>query len=212
MIGFAIPTNVKDEALVDARRRQLTDAAVQLFARQGYHPTTVRDIALAAGVSVGSVYTYFPSKDQILESAAEQVAVAFSQRFASFEEETRTAQPAQRIAGAFSLLVQMVDQSSDLHLIVYRESATLEWSARARITTFELTMRKVFEDLLEQGVASGAFRPHDTRLRAQTALFLAHMWALKRWWLVRHMPHQAYAEAQVQMLLGDIFATEGRLD
>jgi len=52
-------------AAVD-RRRQILDAAIRVFARQGFHRCRVSDIADEAGVAYGLVYHYFDSKDQVL--------------------------------------------------------------------------------------------------------------------------------------------------
>jgi AcrR family transcriptional regulator len=48
------------------RRRQILDAAIRVFARQGFHSTRVADIADEAGVAYGLVYHYFKSKDEVL--------------------------------------------------------------------------------------------------------------------------------------------------
>jgi TetR/AcrR family transcriptional regulator, fatty acid metabolism regulator protein len=48
------------------RRRQILDAAIRVFARQGFHSCRVSDIADEAGVAYGLVYHYFRSKDQVL--------------------------------------------------------------------------------------------------------------------------------------------------
>ena len=48
------------------KRRQILDAAVRVFARQGFHATRVSDIADEAGVAYGLVYHYFNSKDEVL--------------------------------------------------------------------------------------------------------------------------------------------------
>jgi AcrR family transcriptional regulator len=48
------------------RRRQILEAAVRVFARQGFHACRVSDIADEAGVAYGLVYHYFKSKDQVL--------------------------------------------------------------------------------------------------------------------------------------------------
>ena len=48
------------------KRRQILDAAVRVFARQGFHSTRVSDIADEAGVAYGLVYHYFKSKDEVL--------------------------------------------------------------------------------------------------------------------------------------------------
>jgi TetR/AcrR family transcriptional regulator, fatty acid metabolism regulator protein len=52
----------------DAKRRLILDAAVRVFARQGYEASRVGDIATAAGVAYGLVYHYFGSKDAVLEA------------------------------------------------------------------------------------------------------------------------------------------------
>ena len=48
------------------KRRQILDAAIRVFARQGFHRCRVSDIADEAGVAYGLVYHYFKSKDQVL--------------------------------------------------------------------------------------------------------------------------------------------------
>ncbi|MEA2167409.1 MAG: TetR/AcrR family transcriptional regulator, fatty acid metabolism regulator protein [Solirubrobacteraceae bacterium] len=55
---------------VDAavRRRQILDAAVRVFARQGYNGCRVSDIADEAGVAYGLVYHYFGSKEEVLDT------------------------------------------------------------------------------------------------------------------------------------------------
>jgi TetR/AcrR family transcriptional regulator, fatty acid metabolism regulator protein len=54
-------------AAVD-KRRVILDAAVRVFARQGFHTCRVADIADEAGVAYGLVYHYFSSKDEILDT------------------------------------------------------------------------------------------------------------------------------------------------
>ena len=55
------------EAKAD-KRRQILDAAVRVFARQGFHACRVADIADEAGVAYGLVYHYFGSKDEVLDT------------------------------------------------------------------------------------------------------------------------------------------------
>lgn len=50
------------------KRRVILDAAVRVFARQGFHTCRVSDIADEAGVAYGLVYHYFPSKEAILDT------------------------------------------------------------------------------------------------------------------------------------------------
>jgi TetR/AcrR family transcriptional regulator, fatty acid metabolism regulator protein len=50
------------------RRRQILEAAVRVFARQGFHASRVADIADEAGVAYGLVYHYFRSKEEVLDT------------------------------------------------------------------------------------------------------------------------------------------------
>jgi TetR/AcrR family fatty acid metabolism transcriptional regulator len=72
------------------KRRQILDAAVTVFARQGFHATRVSDIADEAGVAYGLVYHYFNSKDQVLN---ELFLERWSLLLAAIEEAEKTDGP-----------------------------------------------------------------------------------------------------------------------
>lgn len=55
---------------LDARRREILEAAVRCFARRGYHGTTMQDVADEAELSKGALYRYFDGKEGILEALA----------------------------------------------------------------------------------------------------------------------------------------------
>jgi TetR/AcrR family fatty acid metabolism transcriptional regulator len=54
------------EQLITMRKKQILDAAAKVFAENGYHPTTIKDIARAAGVADGTIYIYFENKMALL--------------------------------------------------------------------------------------------------------------------------------------------------
>jgi len=60
-------SKTRTQAAAD-KRRQILDAAVRVFARQGFHGCRVSDIADEAGVAYGLVYHYFDSKDEVLDT------------------------------------------------------------------------------------------------------------------------------------------------
>jgi TetR/AcrR family transcriptional regulator, fatty acid metabolism regulator protein len=60
-------TAIRPSAAAD-KRRVILDAAVRVFARQGFHACRVSDIAEEAGVAYGLVYHYFASKDEVLDT------------------------------------------------------------------------------------------------------------------------------------------------
>jgi AcrR family transcriptional regulator len=78
-------------------RQRIVDAAVELFARQGYARTTVGQIEAAAGLTprAGGFYKHFPSKDAILEVALEQQTEVVDAIVAGLEESPLGDRPAE---------------------------------------------------------------------------------------------------------------------
>ena len=54
------------EQMAEARRTQILMGAAQVFAEKGYHKSTTKEIATAAGVSEGTIYNYFGNKRELL--------------------------------------------------------------------------------------------------------------------------------------------------
>ena len=54
------------ELVTAARRKQILDAATQVFAEKGFHRATIKEIAHVAGIADGTIYTYFASKTEVL--------------------------------------------------------------------------------------------------------------------------------------------------
>ena len=73
-----------ENGVAAGRRRQILDAAVRVFARQGFHASRVSDIADEAGVAYGLLYHYFRSKDELLDTV-------FTERWALMLEAIRAA-------------------------------------------------------------------------------------------------------------------------
>ncbi|MEV4537404.1 TetR/AcrR family transcriptional regulator [Asanoa sp. NPDC049518] len=65
------------------RRQQILDAAQRCFSEQGFHGTTMVHVIDEAGLSVGAVYRYFKSKNELITAIAESV---LSEASAMFEE------------------------------------------------------------------------------------------------------------------------------
>ena len=58
----------------DLRREQILEAAIKVFSEKGFHPAKMQEVANAAGVSNGTVYNYFRSKDEVLLALLAQLA------------------------------------------------------------------------------------------------------------------------------------------
>ncbi len=57
---------------LEARRREIMDAALACFGREGFHRTTMQDIVAETGMSAGAIYRYFPAKEDIVAAIADE--------------------------------------------------------------------------------------------------------------------------------------------
>lgn len=70
----------------DERRKEILEAATELFREQGFELTTVREIARRAGMAAGTVYLYFPSKEALLVALQEDYEAGLLDRFSEIAE------------------------------------------------------------------------------------------------------------------------------
>lgn len=75
----------RNEAKRIATRKQIIEAATHLFARLGYHKTTIQDIAVHIGMTTGAVFHYYDSKADILEDVVAKLDQSFDLYIAYLE-------------------------------------------------------------------------------------------------------------------------------
>ena len=68
-----VHASVKDERLIQKRRDQMINGAVNLFIEKGFHRTTTREIARAAGFSIGTLYEYIREKEDVLYLVCDRI-------------------------------------------------------------------------------------------------------------------------------------------
>ena len=101
------------------KRRAILDAAITVFARQGFHSARVSDVAAEAGVAYGLVYHYFDSKDQMLNEL-------FSERWAllleaSQDVQRRDASPREKLAGVAGFIIESYRHEPELMKVIIVE-------------------------------------------------------------------------------------------
>jgi TetR/AcrR family transcriptional regulator, fatty acid metabolism regulator protein len=101
------------------KRRAILDAAITVFARQGFHSARVSDVAAEAGVAYGLVYHYFESKEQMLNEL-------FSERWkllleASQEMQRSDASPRDKLRGVASFIIESYRHEPELMKVIIVE-------------------------------------------------------------------------------------------
>ena len=145
------------EEAVASRKDRIENAAKQLFIRQGFHATSIRNIAARAGTSLGNLYNYYPTKEAILGSIISKYQRVIDERLRSMFEQIDEPLSAKGLTKFARLAKGMVNDHHDFWLLMYID--VLEFENRHFRKMFEnLThnlrrrFEKPFDDLKRKGV------------------------------------------------------------
>jgi TetR/AcrR family fatty acid metabolism transcriptional regulator len=137
------------------KRRHILDAAIRVFARQGFHSTRVSDIADEAGVAYGLVYHYFDSKEQMLN---ELFTERWSLLLAAIEETDGDGPPRRRLEAVAGFIVDSYRHNPELMKVIIVEVTR---AANSFGRTHLPEIRKAYDliaAIVAEGQAQGAFR------------------------------------------------------
>jgi TetR/AcrR family transcriptional regulator, fatty acid metabolism regulator protein len=142
-------------AAVD-KRRIILDAAVRVFARQGFHTCRVSDIADEAGVAYGLVYHYFQSKDEVLDTLFLE---RWNVMLEAIRETDAQAIPArEKLAHIASFIVESYRHDPDLMKVIIVEVTRAANSfGQAHLDKITEAYRQI-AGIVEQAQRSGEFR------------------------------------------------------
>ena len=204
-----VPTQVKDPQLVERRRRQLVDAAVHLFIEKGFHKTTTRQMAKAAGISIGSLYEYVSCKEDVLYLVCEAIHAEIERGVAEGLERAKSGK--NRLAEVIREYLLVCHSMNDHILLIYQETQSLPPQWRKRVLDNEVGITGLFTAVLVQLMDSGDLPPMagpTVDLIAHNIAVLGHMWTFRRWILARHYSIDTYIELQTRAILGMCQAPE----
>jgi len=203
LAGRQIPTQVKDPALVQRRRRQIVDAAVGLFIQHGFHKTTTRQIARAAGFSIGAVYEYVASKEDILYLVCD--AIHAEMELGMAEALARSSRESIPLAELIREYFLVCHRMRDHILLIYQETQSLPRKWRRIVLENEVRITGLFTRALAQLSAAEDFpplTPATMDLIAHNIAVLGHMWTFRRWFLACHYTIDDFIRHQTAFIIG----------
>lgn len=201
------PQGLARQTLAEQRSRQLLGAAARLMEREGSEAVSMQALAAEAGVSVGLIYRYFGSKDDVLLAVIIQVLDAFASEVPEAIEGAGE-DPVRRLAAAFAAYCRVIDEHRHAAVLTYRESKSLAQAGRERIKQLEVDTSRPLRDAVQAGVDAGVLVATDPDLVAYNLLLLAHAWALKHWYFEQTMTLDTYIRDQLALALRAILATD----
>ncbi|WP_394140618.1 TetR/AcrR family transcriptional regulator [Cytobacillus oceanisediminis] len=199
-----VQASVKDERLVKKRRDQMIKGAVTLFIQKGFHRTTTREIAKASGFSIGTLYEYIRTKEDVLylvcDSIYDQVAERLQKGLDTKQGTLESLE--QGIADYF----KVVDEMQDEVLVMYQEVKSLTKDALPYVLKKEIEMVGMFEHVITLCVENGELDLPEEKIKmiAHNIFVQGQMWAFRRWTLQKMYTIEEYIKLQTDLLFQGI--------
>ncbi len=140
---------------------RIRDAALKLFAQNGYAAVSMRQIAGEVGVQAGALYNYIPDKQSLLYTLMDEHMRAL---LSAWECEEKGADPIERLAAFTRFHIRFNLERPDAVFISYMELRNLSAENFAAIERLRRQYEGELEAILSDGVRAGVFRISDPRI------------------------------------------------
>lgn len=207
-MAIKVVSKVEVPELVAKRQSQILQAAVELYGRQGYHVTTIREVAQLAGVSVGLIYQYVEDKEDVLFLALVEVLNSYLREvplaLAGLTD------PMERFCAAVRAYGHVIDERIAATALVYRETKWLRRERRDLLKQKEAETNKLISDCIEHCVREAVFEDVDVELLTYQIVMFCHAWALKAWHFQGRMTIEEYVDRGLKLMLSPVVTARGR--
>ncbi len=121
-----------------SRRQDILAAAKHVFAEKGYHATTIADIARSAGLSYGSIYWYYESKETLFHELMSAEAAALREHIDTAVLATpRVSDPAAPFRAAVRATIEFYDADRALVKLLFRDAFALGQSFEEHLSQIQ---------------------------------------------------------------------------
>jgi AcrR family transcriptional regulator len=194
----------------DPKRRQILDGARKIFLASGFDSASMGEIARAAGVSKGTLYSYFASKEALFERLIHDERTSLAEALFRLDaDDPDTRQVLRRLGCSFLQMMVRPEHVSSVRMVI----GVAEKLPRIGQVFYDAGPRQGAARLaayLDRQVAAGRLAIPDTALAAVQFLDLCSGPVMKRMlFAVDEPPDQAMLERQVNTALAMFFAAYG---
>lgn len=193
-----ILSTVKDTSLIEKRRSQIIESAITLFKQKGFHRTTTREIARESGFSIGTLYEYIRTKEDVLFLVYEAIN---DHVYKHLRTVINLKEPSiNNLILIIDSYYRLMDEMQEEVIILYQEVKSLETNVK------EIVLQKEREMVLMLKKAIIACVPNDfleeeAELVANNIFVQGHMWGFRRWMLHKQFTIEKYIEMQIKFML-----------
>jgi AcrR family transcriptional regulator len=170
---------VKKEGTVVKNLERIFDATLKISNKKGFQAMSMRDLSKETNLSMGALYSYFSSKEELLEMLQHQhrtITIRILEAYIHAQEE-----PPAKLNVAIRTHLYLSEIMQPWFYFSYMETKNLSRKQQELAITSELYTEKIISDILKQGQSQGYFQIDDRQLTAAVIKAMLQDWYLKRW-------------------------------
>ena len=170
---------VKKEETVIKNLDKIFIATLKISNKKGFHTMSMRDLSLETGLSLGALYAYFASKEELLEMLQQQGRTITGRILKkSIKNETN---PTAMLRSFVKTYLYLCEVMHTWFYFSYMEARNLNKSEREKAINSDLLIEEMLAEILQKGQSEGIFKPFNHRLAAGVINAMIQDWYLKRW-------------------------------
>lgn len=190
---------IKKEDVAVRNFVSICQATLKLSNEKGFQAMSLRDLCGESGLSMGALYSYFSSKDELVLMIHEHGHKSVQKILTQFT--TGVDNPAVKLQAAIRAHLYLSELMRYWFAFFFMETKNLSKKDRRIPVESELWTEKVYIDILEEGKKSGVFHVDDTVLTGSAIKALMQDWYLKRWkYTQRNIGIDQYADFVVSII------------
>ncbi|HDZ23777.1 MAG: TetR/AcrR family transcriptional regulator [Deltaproteobacteria bacterium] len=178
-----VKTRIKNPELIDRRRKQIIDGAIQVFTAKGFHSATVREIAEEAGLTMGSLYNYINTKEDIVYFVYDYITRVLRDEVKSAIADMTD--PEERLKTALYQNLNSIYEHQDVVMFIYKASTFLDKESLHEVLARETEYIELFEGLLRDYFKDSPVDQSRLRLAADLLTYIPVIVTFRRWSLRR---------------------------
>ena len=190
---------IKKEAVAVRNLVNIFHTTLKISNEKGFQTMSLRDLSRASGLSMGALYSYFSSKDELLEMIQTQ-GRRITKRMLS-DAITQEDPPVVQLQIAIRTHLYLSEVMQPWFYFSYMETKNLDKMQRRKSIEGELYTEEIILSILKEGIAEGVFEVENPVLTAAVIKAMLQDWYVKRWkYSRRHVSVDDYADFIVRFV------------
>ena len=204
------PEKTKKEKTATIRKRQIFDAAIHLFLEKGVTNTSMRELAVAVGMSTGGLYHFVKSKDEIVRMVARN-AIFAHESVKVLRTNLGDVSPTKAFRVCIEYWLTVEQTALEQTVFLDRERVHLGSDMEEAYSESVRSLIRFFEDLLHDGIRAREFEVDNVFLTAFN-MYMSRIQFATKWWLLKDLfTAEEYAKQQTKTILKQILVDRSKI-